>query len=91
MILKSPENKTCTISVRCTEQEKQELKELSQKGKMNLSNYIIHTCLDSSVNQPKYNGILFTIYTIMNQYDNQIISAKEFAKKIKKVIKNASN
>ncbi len=86
------ENKTSSISVRCTEQEKQELKELSQKKEMNLSNYIVHTCLDSLVNYSKPNEILFKIYTLVNQYDNQQISAKKFAKKIGKVIKQyASN
>lgn len=87
--MKTSENKTCSISVRCTEQEKQELIELSQKEKMNLSNYIIRTCLDSSHTHPEYNGILFKIYTLVNQYDNQQISTKKFAKKIWKVIKNA--
>lgn len=87
--MNTSENKTCSISVRCTEQEKQKIIELSQKEKMNLSNYIIHTCLDSSHTQPKYNGILFKIYTLVNQYDNQQISTKKFAKKIWKVIKNA--
>lgn len=85
--MKIPENKSCSISVRCTEQEKQALIELSQKEKMNLSNYIIRTCLGSSVTQSKYNGMLFKIYTLVNQYDNQQISTKKFAKKIWKAVK----
>lgn len=89
--MNTSENKSCSISVRCTEHEKQELIELSQKEKMNLSNYIIHTCLDSSHTEPKYNEILFKIYTLVNQFDNELISTKEFARKIRKVIKNASN
>lgn len=87
LILKTSENKSCTISVRCTEQEKQELIELSHKDNMNLSNYIIHVCLASSVNHSKHNEVLFKIYTLVNQYDNQQISTKKFAKKIWKVVK----
>lgn len=84
--MKISENKTCSISVRCTEQEKKELIELSQKEKMNLSNYIIRTCLDSTISDNNSNEIIFRIYTIVNQYDNQQISAKKFAKKIRKAV-----
>lgn len=85
--MKTLENKSCTISVRCTEQEKQKLKERSDKEDMSLSNYIISTCLNSSVNDTKHNEMIFKIYTFINQYDGKIISAKKFAKKIQKVVK----
>ncbi len=84
--MKTSENKSCTISVRCTEQEKQELKELSDKENMSLSHYIINTCLDSSVSDTKQNKVILRIYTLINQYDNQQISAKKFANKIRKVV-----
>lgn len=85
--MKTPEIKSCTISVRCTEQEKQKLKELSDKENMNLSHYIIKTCLDPSVSNTKNNEVIFRIYTLVNQYDNQQISTKKFANKIRKVVK----
>lgn len=85
--MKTSGNKSCSISIRCTEQEKQELIELSQKENMNLSSYIVHVCLASSVNHLEHNEVLFKIYTLVNQYDNQQISTKKFAKKIWKVVK----
>lgn len=79
--MKRIETKTEVISLRCTSYEKSELNRLALESNLNVSNYIINTCLLKE-NITNNSPILPKIQTLINKYNQNLISKKKFIKEI---------
>lgn len=79
--------KEVSISLRCTTDEKEELNRLAQQSNMNLSNYIVHTCLyNVKVAYPL--DFLPEMLTLTNKYLDGVIKKKTYIRKIIRRIKD---
>lgn len=84
------ENKNTTISFRCTQEEKKRIEANASTEKLNLSNYIIHSCLNNSLSENS-NFIVFLekFEQFLIRFDKGKLKKKELIERMKKEVKLA--
>ncbi len=80
-------NKNKNLSARVTAKEYNEIKKKATKASMNLSDYIVHSCLAINNTSNTYEkDVLLDIQKLVNQYHSNVIGKKDFIKKLERIL-----